>query len=235
MVEVLDGVEAASGLRSDLSEFRRIAFALRNEISYLPMVQPLLTSSVMVATRALFTLVVLVPAVAAAKPRTAGETATDSDDGADRGAHSRVCMTLGLFTPIGELGFEYALVLPYLEIGVGVGGGGYGAQASIMPRLHLEGRDASVSVGAGISGGPYDEPVLLCLSDDADACKATKTTVLWGNVEAGIARKWDGGGSLRLYGGVGRLLDHAGCTGPHCAGINGDTLPYFGLSIGHTL
>jgi hypothetical protein len=54
----------------------------------------------------------------------------------DPSTRSRISLTLGLFTPTGELGGEYTqALLPGLEIGAGAGAGGFGPQASLMPRL----------------------------------------------------------------------------------------------------
>jgi hypothetical protein len=40
--------------------------------------------------------------------------------------------------------------------------------------------------------------------------------------------------TLRLYGGAGKLVAHSGCTGPQCAGIDGQTMPYLGVGIGYS-
>jgi hypothetical protein len=187
----------------------------------------------MVAARALFALVVVGPAIASANSHAA---AVNHDDNTDTSAHSRLALTLGLLTPTGELGIEYTLMVPYVEVGVGVGVGIFsGAQASIMPRLHLGTRELSVTLGAGISGGPYGDFAGPCFTTNYDQCKATKTTALWANVEAGLTWTSEGGTSLRLYGGIGRLVGQTGCTGPHCDRLVDDQLPYLGLAIGHTL
>jgi hypothetical protein len=189
---------------------------------------------VVIAARALFALVVLVPAIGSANSHTA---VVSHDDNPDSGVHSRLSLTLGLLTPTGEFGLEYTVVVPYLEVGVGGGVGlVYGAQASIMPRLHLGNRELSVTLGAGISGGPYGNFAGPCFTTNYDQCKSTKTTALWANVEAGLMWTSDGGASLRLYGGIGTIVGQTGCTGPdNCDGFVGDQLPYLGFAIGHSL
>ena len=179
----------------------------------------------MVAARALLALMVLVPVAAQAKPHTAIENTVDDGDDAERGTYSRMSLTLGLFTPTGEIGFEYTAVFPYLEVGAGVGFGGLGPQASIMPRLHIGTRHTSATLGVGFSGGIFHD-ASWCITEDADRCRDSTTAFLWANVEVGVAWSSDGGATVRLYGGLGRLLD------PQVVDVE---LPYFGLAIGHTL
>jgi hypothetical protein len=174
--------------------------------------------------------IALAPAVASADSH-----APVSKDG-DPEARSRLSITLGLFTPTGELGFEYTqIVIPALEVGAGIGIGGFGPQASVTPRLRIGDRQLLFTLGGGISGGPYSESASLCLTTDYDLCKSTNTTVVWANVEAGFQMTSAGGATLRFYGGDGRLVSHGACTGPRCDGLTGMELPYFGVAFGHTL
>jgi hypothetical protein len=151
-------------------------------------------------------------------------------------ARSRVSGSVGLFTPTGELGFEYThMVLPTLEIGAGAGVGYLGPQASIMPRLRTGQGPTELTFGAGISGGLYRDPPFFCEHTDPNKCMDTNTTVLWVNLEVGVQRTWRGGMTLHVYGGAGRIVAHAACTGPSCDSVGGLTLPYLGIAIGHTL
>ena len=148
--------------------------------------------------------------------------------------HNRISLLVGLATPTGELGFEYTFVRRYFEVGLAAGVGILGPQTSLMPRLRLDDRGAEFTLGAGISGGPYNDPVFLCLSEEPGRCDSTKATVLWANAELGAAMRARNGMTLRLYGGAGKLVAHSGCTGPQCAGIDGQTMPYLGVGIGYS-
>jgi hypothetical protein len=143
-------------------------------------------------------------------------------------------LLVGLATPTGEVGLEYTLIRRYFEVGAAAGVGLLGPQASIMPRLRLDDRGAEFTLGAGVSGGPYNDPVFLCLSEEPGRCQGTKATVLWANAELGAAMRARNGMTLRLYGGVGKLVAHTECTGPQCPGIDGQTMPYLGVAIGYS-
>ncbi|MEO7731436.1 MAG: hypothetical protein ABIY55_10715 [Kofleriaceae bacterium] len=168
----------------------------------------------------------MAPALASAAPNAPTNAAID------RGAQGRLALTLGLLTPTGEIGVEYTQrVLPYLEIGAGGGLGVFGAQASLMPRLRAGDRNTSLTLGAGVSGGPFHEQPILCFDD----CGNTETTVLWANLEIGFDFTSDSGVSFRVYGGAGDLIAHGSCTGPDCDRLRGTILPYVGIAVGHTL
>jgi hypothetical protein len=177
-------------------------------------------------------LFIVVPAVATAEPEVAQRS--------DVAMRPRIAMSLGVGTPTGELGFEYTQVLfRYLEIGAGVGIGVTGFQGSVMPRLRIGGHGTLLMLGAGLSGGMYDEPQLfdLCLTTNYDECRNQnpKTTALWGNFELGIQRTTPTGFTWRFYGGVGEALGHGDCLRGNCDRVDGMTIPYLGFSIGHTL
>lgn len=194
--------------------------------------------------------VLVVPALAGAEPVTSsappgasapvraeneGAKASEAIEADNRGARSRLTFLLGLFTPTGEFGLEYTQnVASLFEVGVGVGGGFSGPQVSIMPRLRMGNGAVSLLLGAGLSGGPYHEPVLFCLSEHG-GCMATETTAVWGNIEGGLQMVSRGGTTVTLYGGLGTMLGASGCTGPDCDDIVGTELPYGGIAIGHTL
>lgn len=174
--------------------------------------------------------VVLAPALARAEPAPAPELAADDD----RGARSRITGTLGLFTPVGELGLQYTQALgPAFEVELGVGYGFSGPQASVMPRVRLGRGTLAFTIGAGASAGDYVEPTLLCFDDDA--CMSTRTTALWGNAEVGLLVTSRTGLTVHAYGGAGWLLAHDRCTGPRCDGLQGSVLPFLGVAIGHTI
>lgn len=178
--------------------------------------------------RLAFTIVVLGSAIASADPHSAAPADPDPQP------HNRMSLLVGLATPTGELGFEYTFIRRYFEIGAGAGVGVLGPQASIMPRLRLNDRGAEFTLGAGLSGGPYNDPVFLCLSEEPGRCDSTKATVLWANLELGVAVRARSGATLRVYGGAGELVGHAGCTGPKCEGVDGQTMPYLGVGIGYS-
>lgn len=157
------------------------------------------------------------------------------DETVDRGARSRVSLSLGLFTPIGEVGFEYTQRLAsFLELGVAAGGGYGGPQVAVMPRLRAGTGAMSLSLGAGLSGGPYREPELIVWGDH-DTERAA--VAIWANLEGGVQGTWRSGALLRVYGGVGRIMWSGDCRGGDdwCDALPGSVLPYVGIAIGHTL
>ena len=181
---------------------------------------------------------IVLAAVISAPVLTAADPQVVLGEGVGWAARSRVSGSVGLFTPTGELGFEYThMVLPTLEIGAGAGVGYLGPQASIMPRLRTDQGPTALTFGASISGGPYHDPVLtfFCYPTSPNTCMDTNTTVLWVNLEVGVQRTWRGGMTLHVYGGAGRIVAHAACTGASCDSVGGLTLPYLGIAIGHTL
>ena len=179
-------------------------------------------------TRIVMFAVALAPALAHAEP---APTLADDDDW---GARSRVTGTLGLFTPVGEIGVQYTQALGQVaEVELGVGYGFSGPQASVMPRLRLGRGVFALTAGVGASAGNYVEPTLLCFNDDG--CTSTRTTALWGNAEVGMQVTTRQGLTVHVYGGAGWLLAHDRCDGPHCDGLQGSVLPFLGVSVGHTI
>ena len=184
---------------------------------------------------------ITVPALASAEPHPAllDRGQPEPIEQPDQGARSRITLNLGLFTPVGELGFEYTqMVVRFLEIGASVGVGFSGPQAAIMPRLRAGGGPISISIGAGLSGGAYTDPFgLSCPDASSVPCSdnGVKATLLWTNAEGGIQWTSHGGVVVRLYAGAGRVLTHGTCRNGECDRVDGMTLPYAGLAFGHTL
>jgi len=153
---------------------------------------------------------------------------------------SRLAVSFGAATPTGELGVEYTQsVHRYLELGLGGGIGITGPQAAFMPRLRLGRGSSAMTLGAGISGGYYDEPRLVsfCFSDRGEKCadNTTKTTAVWANAELGMQSTYASGWTVHFYLGVGKALAHGKCRNGNCDDVDGMTMPYVGLAIGHTL
>ena len=187
----------------------------------------------MIAGRLIFAIVVLGSAGASADPHSADPHNVPSSD-PNPDPHSRISLLAGLATPTGELGFEFTFIRRYFEVGAAAGVGILGPQLSIMPRLRLNDRGAEFTLGAGVSGGPYNDPVFLCLSEEPGRCDDTKATVLWANGELGVAIRAPSGATLRLYGGAGKLVAHSDCKGPKCSGVDGQTMPYLGVALGYS-
>jgi hypothetical protein len=167
--------------------------------------------------------IALAPAMAHADPQAVRNETEPS-------MRSRLSLTVGLFTPTGEIGVEHTQpVLPMLEIGVGLGASLDGVQASLMPRLRLGNRRAVLTVGAGASGGRYTELCLFFCDN------TTKTVALWANAEVGALITLPGGFSVRPHAGVGWIVAHGRCTGAHCDELVGHAVPYVGIAFGHTL
>lgn len=182
--------------------------------------------------------ILAVPALATAEPhpKLLEKTQPAPIEQPDWGAHSRLTGTMGLFTPVGEVGIEYTqMIAPFFELGVGAGLGLSGPQVAIMPRMRAGEGAVSMSFGAGFSGGAYHDLYLgLCIVGDSCRDTTVKTTVLWANAEAGIQWTSREGVAVRLYGGGGRVLTHGTCHNGDCDGVNGTMLPYGGLALGHT-
>ncbi len=146
---------------------------------------------------------------------------------------SRFGLSVGVFTPTGELGAEYTWVAnPNLELGLGAGvGGGWQPQVAIMPRLRLATKHTSYSLGAGVSTGRY-----TTYGGDFGWEYARRTLVLWANVELGIQRTWaDEAMFARVAGGVGLAMAHGTTTGDGDMMFSDHVVPYFGITVGHTL
>jgi len=162
----------------------------------------------------------------------------DSLSPPDRRDHSRVGATIGLFTPNGELGVEYAQALhPNAEIAVAAGYGAVvrvGPQFSIMPRFHVRRGPVSLSLGAGLSAGKYNN-----ISPFADE-NAPEIPTLFGNAEAGLQYGMKRGPFARVFLGVGKGLAHdlKGVPDHQMDEVRmeiDDAIPYAGLTVGSTL
>jgi len=165
------------------------------------------------------------PAVAFAQPREL------PGDDADWGARPRVSASIGLFTPTGEIGAEYTQPLtPGFEVGVGVGAGLTGAQFAAMPRLRFGRGPFAITLGVGVSGGPFRPN--FCLGEDP--CMDGQVDALWINGEVGGQITSRAGLAFRVFGGVGAVAATVRCTAGTCGSIDGQVLPFLGVSLGHT-
>lgn len=146
---------------------------------------------------------------------------------------SSLTATLGLFTPVGELGAEYTYEpRPEVEIAIGGGVAFSGFQAAVMPRARFGDDHSAITLGVGASVGHYKEEQLFCFEDD---CGATSATAVWGNGEAALEMVSWGGTVARFFIGAGRIMSTSNCDGPECGSLEGDWLGYGGMSIGHVL
>ncbi|HEY4183225.1 MAG TPA: hypothetical protein VGM90_40660 [Kofleriaceae bacterium] len=160
---------------------------------------------------------------------------------------SSVNATLGLATPVGEVGVEGTFVLDYFELGVGVGlsnmiggtsdgdkKGSPQLQVALMPRARVPiGKRTLLTFGVGLSGGEYVVASSPFSSDPYDA----KAMALWANTEAGIEVFLPGGYTFGAYGGYGKVIAHGDVTTPNAGRmvLPDDSLPYLGIKLGHVL
>jgi hypothetical protein len=151
-------------------------------------------------------------------------------------ARPRLGMSLGLLTPFGELGLEYAQPLgPMLEIGAGLGVGLAGVQGFVMPRLHGSGA-RFFDVGLGVSLGRVQEPE-ICFSGPGDCGAPSSAVALWANLEVGWTKTWDQA-FVRIFGGAGRIVLRGQCSSGYsmCGPIEtGLMLPSLGMTVGMRL
>jgi len=158
---------------------------------------------------------------------------------------SRVTATVGVATPLGEAGIEYAYVVsPHLEVAVG---GGLGnlikpgdressplPQVAIMPRLRQRLGPTTLTLGAGLSGGRYHEGPFAFNDNDF------VTTALWGNIEAGVQVPFGDHWLAGAYVGGGYVLAHSAIRDLNLMeDASGNfpmdrSLPYVGLSLGRS-
>ena len=157
--------------------------------------------------------VVGIPSIAAADPRVS------------------INGTLGLVTPVGELGADITIEpVPAFEIAIGAGMAFSGPQLSIMPRLRAGDEYNAFEVGVGMSTGHWHEEPFLCWSD----CTPTDTTALWLNGESVYQRVSQSGAVYRVFFGLEKMVGDQNCTGSGCGGMD-LTFPYVGVSFGHML
>jgi hypothetical protein len=146
----------------------------------------------------------------------------------DRRDDSRVGATLGLFTPVGELGVEYTQsVLPNFEIGFGTGLGlvRVGPQASVMPRLRMRRGPVTLSGGAGLSVGRFNN-----VSAFADE-NAPRVLSLFANGEVGLQISSTRGPFVRGFLGAGKIVAHEQVTDAYRDELK-DVIPYGGITFG---
>jgi hypothetical protein len=190
----------------------------------------------LVALAALVATSVVAPLAHADAPGATEPVSISTASAVDYGARSSLSVTTGVFTPVGEIGIEYTHNLNrYLEVGFSGGMGFTGPQAAVMPRLRIAHGGLAFLLGAGLSGGPY-QALDICFDDGCETPGSVKVAV-WANLEAGVQLTTERGFLVKVYAGAGAIVASSVCTGnpDDCMSINGTTLPYFGLSIGHTL
>lgn len=119
-------------------------------------------------------------------------------------------LPLGIGMPTGLLGMALEWTpVPYLSLEAGVGwdrsfgllgDGKSGLQWSLMPRLRLPIAGVGISIGVGVSGGPY-EWCDSCPWENGDQWDWSQA--VWVNVEAALEYRWMNGIGLRaLVGGA---------------------------------
>ncbi|MEP6861076.1 MAG: hypothetical protein ABJE66_10670 [Deltaproteobacteria bacterium] len=148
----------------------------------------------------------------------------------DRRDDSRIGATVGLFTPTGELGVEYTRVFhPNFELGLGAGVGlvRVGPQASVMPRLRVRRGPFTLSGGAGLSVGRFNN-----ISAFADE-NAPRVLSLFANGEVGFAISSTRGPFVRGFLGAGKIVAHEQVTDAYRSELK-DVIPYGGITFGWT-
>jgi hypothetical protein len=148
----------------------------------------------------------------------------------DRRDDSRVGATVGLFTPTGELGLEYTQCLhPNFEIGVGVGVGlvRVGPQASVMPRLRVNRGPFTLTGGAGLSVGRFNN--ISAFADES----APRIVSLFANGEVGLQITSTRGPFVRGFLGAGKIVAHQQVADAYRDELK-DVIPYGGVTFGWT-
>jgi hypothetical protein len=177
-----------------------------------------------------------------------GESTTpvsDAPQGESESPHrtgAAVAPHLGLGTPYGVAGVALdARILPWLAIEAGVGlGPNYGA----MPRFRLPINEGALTLGSGISMGPYSaEPILSisfcpgCDDDGGEWGWSTWENAIWSKTEIGVEVPLSNVILLRVYGGYREILNKGGAQCPSYSGYTmcqggRDGMPYAGVSWG---
>lgn len=160
----------------------------------------------------------------------AGAVAHADPQPADRRDDSRIGATVGLFTPTGELGLEYTQSLhPNFEIGFGAGVGlvRVGPQASVMPRLRLRRGAVTLSGGAGLSVGRFNN--ISAFADET----APHILSLFANGEVGLLIASTRGPFVRGFLGAGKIVAHEQVSDAYRAELK-DAIPYGGVTFGWT-
>ena len=151
--------------------------------------------------------------------------------------------TVGLGTPVGQLGIEGAFVAHRnLEIGVGFGYGNIinlgdtgkpNAQLAVMPRFRLPLGPVRITLGAGLSGGRYT----VGASPFSGEPYLAKTTALWLNGELGADYELDNGLWFGAYVGAGKVIAHTDAKDAHGAtlmSLPDSSLPSLGVRVGYS-
>jgi hypothetical protein len=145
----------------------------------------------------------------------------------------------GLGTPLGYAGAAVEITpVRWLSVEGGIGRGMAGAQLAVQPRVRLGGREGLIaSVGAGLSMGRFDR------RDPWWSIEYESTVfrrAIWSNVETSLESRTAGGFQLRLYAGLGVMLqgERESCTEDYglvpCSGTERGWLsPYLGISAGY--
>ncbi|MFT3697768.1 MAG: hypothetical protein QM831_31805 [Kofleriaceae bacterium] len=145
---------------------------------------------------------------------------------------SQVSLVVGLATPVGEVGAEYALAVQrHLEIAFGAGLGFSSSnlpQLAVMPRATTQLGPVKLALGLGMSEGPWNN--VSAFADD----NAKPVSALWTNAEASVQLDLGERAFVRLFGGAGMLTAHSQPEQMGDAGdyTNGTVLPYVGLGFG---
>jgi hypothetical protein len=181
---------------------------------------------------------------AAAEPRT--DTPTSSHE-VDRRDRSSLTAMVGINTPTGSVGFEYArAVHTNVEIAAGAGlgyvflsalGDDYrvAPQVAIMPRLRARRGPVRLSAGAGISAGEDQQG----FSPFASSEGVDRRLAVWLNTEGAVQVISRVGWFARFTVGGTYMIDHGRTesSDPNRSPMTHDEgwLPYLGLGFGRTL
>jgi hypothetical protein len=147
--------------------------------------------------------------------------------------------TAGFGAPTGLLGAEIERrVTSWLALSAGIGGTTAGFQGAAMTHLHLP-SNPIVSLGAGISGGPYqplDFSISLCFSDPCEEPAVPRWDLaLWNNYELSFELRGKTGFLFRGFLGAAWLLNRDAFTCESCGDEVPDrptVLPYLGFAVG---
>ncbi len=173
----------------------------------------------------------LVTAVTLLATSTAAHADPEPTTPSNRADHARLGVTVGFFTPTGELGIEYTQVLhPNVEVSVGAGVGlvRIGPQLSVMPRLRKSFGPVTLSIGTGLSAGRYNN-ISPFAEDDAPRIPS-----LFANAEAGVQITSRRGPFARVFGGAGKVIAHGAYDTRDQAQRRelSEVLPYGGVTVG---
>jgi hypothetical protein len=148
---------------------------------------------------------------------------------------------LGLGAPLGLAGGAVEIAGDRLALSAGGGLGVSGPQVAVTARYRFRlARIFNISVGAGVSAGPYEwvEPLVF----DNPARKHWDTA-FWANGELGFEIGWPIGFHARPFLGVGSILNRqagvcVGDTATFCQSSHsgdGFILPYAGIAIAYAI